>query len=153
MVNIIINRITRRDPDFIIGSEENPYLLRWFVIPRNPIFNVYLHRIIRSDEDRALHDHPWSNISILLRGRYVEHTINSGGIHVKTERIAGQWKIRPLGSYAHRLEIIDGDCWTLFITGFRYRQWGFHCVESGWVHWKDFTAEGQPGQIGKGCND
>ena len=27
---------------------------------RNKIFNIYLHQIIRSDDDRALHDHPYS---------------------------------------------------------------------------------------------
>ena len=50
---------TKRHPDFIVGGKDNPYLLRWFVIPRNPVFNIYLHRFLRSDDDRALHDHPW----------------------------------------------------------------------------------------------
>lgn len=24
-----------RTPDFVIGSDDNPYLLRWWIIPRN----------------------------------------------------------------------------------------------------------------------
>lgn len=44
-----IERITRRPPDFVIGGQERPYLRRWFVIPRNPIWNVYLHQFLRSD--------------------------------------------------------------------------------------------------------
>lgn len=75
IADFIINRITRRAPDVVIGEVHRPYLLRWWVIPRNPVFNVYLHRFMRSDDDRALHDHPWSNLSILLRGSYGEHTI------------------------------------------------------------------------------
>jgi hypothetical protein len=148
----IIERITRRSPDFVIGGVDNPYLLRWFIIPRNPIFNIYLHCFLRSDDDRALHDHPWSNLSILLRGRYVEHTIRAGGIHARTERVAGDWKLRLLGSSAHRIELVDGACWTLFVTGPRYRAWGFHCVESGWIHWKKFTAQDDRGNVGKGCD-
>lgn len=148
----IINRITRRPPDVVIGGHDKPYLYRWFIIPRNRFLNIYLHRFMRSDDDRALHDHPWSNVSVLLRGRYVEHTIAAGGIHIRTERRAGNVKIRPSGTSAHRIELTDGDCWTLFMTGPRYRHWGFHCTDRGWVHWEDFTAPGAPGEIGKGCD-
>jgi hypothetical protein len=50
-----------------------PALRRHLLIPRNPIFNVYLHHFLRSDDDRALHDHPWINLSLLLDGCYLEH--------------------------------------------------------------------------------
>src|SRR5262245_55579519 len=82
----------RRAPDVIIGREGDDYLRRWYVIPRNRIFNVYMHQFIRSDDDRALHDHPWWNLSFLLNGRYVEHTISAGGINVRTPRRAGDFK-------------------------------------------------------------
>ncbi|CAE6811362.1 hypothetical protein R69746_05635 [Paraburkholderia aspalathi] len=148
----IIARVTRRAPDIIIGDRADPYLIRWWVIPRNRFFNIYLHRFMRSDDDRALHDHPWANLSILLRGMYAEHTIAAGGVNVRTVRQAGQWKFRPFGSAAHRLELIDGECWTIFVTGPRYREWGFHCPEEGWIHWKKFTATDNPGEIGQGCD-
>jgi hypothetical protein len=35
---------------------------------------VKLHHILRSDDDRDLHDHPWSFLSIVLKGGYWEHT-------------------------------------------------------------------------------
>lgn len=148
----IINRVTRRAPDFVIGSHENPYLLRWWILPRNRFLNVYVHRFLRSDDDRALHDHPWSNLSVLLRGRYLEHTIAAGGINVRHERVAPAFKFRPSGAHAHRLELIDGECWTLFVTGPRYRQWGFHCPDRGWVPWQKFTAPNDSGAVGKGCD-
>lgn len=44
-----------REPDFVIGDD---YLRRWYVVPRNPFCNVYLHHILHSDDDRALHDQP-----------------------------------------------------------------------------------------------
>lgn len=140
---------SNRPADFIIGGGDRPYLRRWFVIPRNVVFNIYLHQFLRSDDDRALHDHPWWNASILLNGRYVEHTIAAGGINRRVEYRAGDIKLRH-ARYAHRVELIDGQCWSLFITGPRLREWGFHCP-LGWRHWKEFTATEDSGQIGKGC--
>ena len=148
----IILRVTRRPPDFVIGGVENPYMLRWFVLPRNKIFNLYLHQFRRSDDDRALHDHPWANCSILLRGTYTEHTIAQGGIHRRQILHAGSVRLRWTGRIAHRVELHDGPCWSLFITGPRYRPWGFHCPDKGWTHWKRFTAPDDKGAIGPGCD-
>lgn len=162
----IIDHFKRRPADFVIGGHERPYLLRWFVIPRNPVFNIYLHQFRRSDDDRALHDHPWLfNASWLLSGEYVEHTIEAGGLLVRTRRQAGQFKFR-WGKAPHRVELLptsdfvrsqpENDtplpCWTIFITGPRVRQWGFYCMERGWIHWKRFTAANDPGAVGDGCD-
>lgn len=141
----------RRPPDLIIGGNDDPYLRRWWLIPRNRWFNVYLHHFMRSDDDRALHDHPWWNLSILLDGRYVEHTIDAGGINRRAERHAGQMKFRRACA-AHRIELVDWPCWTLFITGPRLRDCGFHC-RRGWVPWQQFTKPENPGEIGRGCGE
>lgn len=147
----LINKFDCNEPNFVIGGKERPYLLRWFVIPRNRFFNIYLHCFLRSDDDRALHDHPWVNLSVLLRGTYVEHTIAAGGINAHTRFHAGDWRFRRSGKIAHRVEI-DAPCWSLFITGPRYRNWGFHCPEQGWIAWEKFTAPDDYGAIGKGCD-
>lgn len=148
----LIRRAQKRGPDFVIGGADRPYLLRWWLIPRNPILNVYLHCFKRSDDDRALHDHPWASCSVLLRGQYVEHTIAAGGIQRRQLLQAGQIRIRWSGRFAHRIELVDGDCWTVFITGPRYRAWGFHCPEQGWIPWQRFTATDDRGAVGKGCD-
>src|SRR5881392_3402104 len=72
-------RIASRPPDFTVGSPDRPYLQRWWLLPRNPVLNVYLHQFLRDDDDRALHDHPWDWCSVLLKGGYCEHTIDAGG--------------------------------------------------------------------------
>lgn len=142
---------TRRQPDLVVGGTERPYLRRWWLIPRNGWFNLYLHQFLRSDDDRALHDHPWPNCSILLRGRYVERTIAAGGIEHRVERRAGAIKLR-LPWAAHRVEIADGEtCWTLFITGPRLREWGFHCP-AGWRPWHEFVDRRDTGSVGRGCS-
>lgn len=145
-----------RQPDFIIGTKENPYIRRWWIIPRNRFFNIYLHQILRSDDDRALHDHPWWNISVILKGGYLEWTPFKGDAQnpsFKT-RLAGDIIFRR-GKSPHRLEILPGfekEAWSLFITGPKLRDWGFYCPQ-GWKHWKDFTKAGEPGQIGPGCGE
>lgn len=145
----MVNRL----PDIVIGGDEDPYLPRWYQIPRNAVANCYLHKILRSDDDRALHDHPWWNVSIILEGRYVEHRIDAGGIERRFLRSAGDVIFRP-ARMAHRLEVLPGEhAVTLFLTGPRLRQWGFHCPKAGWVHWEDFT-EGERGErVGRGCGE
>lgn len=145
-----VRKIQSAAPDVVIGGEQ-PYLKRWFVIPRNRFFNIYFHTIHRDDDDRALHDHPWWNVSLLLAGSYVEHTIQAGGIHVRTPRECGDIVFRTAKA-AHRLEIENGHCWTLFITGPVVRTWGFHC-KHGWVPWREFVDADDHGAVGRGCGE
>lgn len=131
---------------------DNPFLLRWFIPGhKSRYLNRYLHCFVRNDEDRALHDHPWFNFSILLQGSYIEHTIDAGGVHKKTEYHAGEVKLRTPWA-AHRVELLkDAEgkprpCWSLFITGPVVRtKWGFHC-ENGWRSSDEFHING-------GCDD
>jgi hypothetical protein len=151
IANRLIGMSEHRDADAYIGGREDTYLARWWLIPRNRFFNIYLHHFQRSDDDRALHDHPWWNVSILLRGAYTEHTINAGGVNVRAVRSAGDWKFR-YASEAHRIELHDGPCWTLFVTGPRIREWGFHCPQ-GWRNWRVFTSPTNSHVVGLGCGE
>jgi len=39
----------------------------------------------------------------------------------------------------HRLILQPGQsAWTLVYTGPKYREWGFHDIELGWVHWRKY---------------
>jgi hypothetical protein len=139
----------KRPPDFVIGTPEDPYMRRWYLIPRNNWFSMYVHHFLHSDDDRALHDHPWWNLSILLEGQYTEHTIGDGGVHHREIYKAGDWKFRFAKS-AHRVELHRGECWTLFVRGPVIREWGFHCP-GGWRHWTEYSKPGSKGEIGPGC--
>lgn len=133
-----------RDPDFIIGDH---YLLRWWVIPRNQLYNLYLHDIRKSDDDRAMHDHPWENTSLLLSGGYIEHTPE--GVF---ERKVGDIVHRK-PTDLHRLEVIPGQrAISLFATGPKVRDWGFQCPK-GWVSWQDFTSPTDSSKTGRGCGE
>ena len=193
---LLRNVAAHRPPDFVVGAEGHggAYLLRWFLTPwrswqhqlgkraeANPtrwniaayraarlLPNLYLHKFLRDDDDRALHDHPSFAVSFILRTGYVEHTIADGGIHVRTQYEPGSLRFMRT-VHAHRIEllrkvvpgggpmVLTSDpvepCWTLFLFGPTVREWGFHCPERGWVHWKQFTAAGKPGEVGPGCGE
>lgn len=140
----------------IPGDDSIPaYMLRWWKIPRNWAFNIYYHIVKRSDDDTALHDHPWWNFSIVLEGGYWEHLILPGGVHHKTWYGPGAVRFRRSGAFAHRLELkpeLDkyrdptGEelpVKTIFITGPVLRRWGFHHTER-WVdayEWDEYCDE------------
>lgn len=143
----VISRIKNKlAGDFIIGNSDNPYLIRWYIIPRNRWFNIYLHKFLKDDYDEALHDHPWYSLSFLLKGQYREITRN--GVRIFK---AGSVIYRE-AEYAHRIELIDNKtCWTLFLTGPEVREWGFLCPK-GWRHWKEFVSLVENNsKKGKGC--
>lgn len=154
----------RRPPDNPIGGD---YLLRWYVTPwrgwsqgvtvgttggawwqkilsRFP--NIYLHRFRRSDYDRALHDHPWASISIVLAGGYWEHVPeHPDEEHSPTRAI---WRDPGVVTFRraldrHRVELPEDvtEAVTLFITGWRVRQWGFACKE-GWRSYPEWEERG-----------
>lgn len=145
LVRASVARCANRPPDEIIGDPRQPYLYRWHRIRRNRWLNIYVHQFLRSDDDRALHDHPWPSLSLVLSGSYVEHEIRAGGVHVPTLRKMGDLIFR-LPSSAHRIELpkeSSAPCWTLFVTGPKVREWGFHRPDR-WVHWTEFDGQDNP---------
>lgn len=140
-------------PHFIVGRPGSPYMLRWWLVPRNPFFNVYLHKFLRSDDDRAKHDHPWFFVSILISGRYVEYLERDGVLctnHRSSPSIAFR---RTTDRHIVELHTVDGKaetCWTILITGPKVREWGFWCPK-GFVPWTQFVDHTDTGNVGRGC--
>lgn len=153
----------KRKPDFVVGNPVSPYLRRWYVIPRNRFLNIYYHEFLRSDEDRALHDHPWASMSVILSGGYVEVMPENDGdsdvaravVHRRVFRFTGQVSMRGPRAL-HRVELhghqfgCPAPAYTLFITGPKVRDWGFLCL-NGWVPWQHFTKKDGKGEVGPGC--
>lgn len=138
----------KNKPLIHIGGEQNPYMIRWAIVDgRGKGNNVYLHKFLRDDDDRALHDHPWASTSILLSGSLLEiDRDNPDGKLIE----AGQIRTRA-ADYLHRLKVVEPG-YTLFITGPKVREWGFACAE-GWRHWTRFSG-GEAGEVvGQGCAD
>jgi hypothetical protein len=139
----------------IIRREDGtPYMIRRAL--NTPFFGVKLHHILLSDEDRDCHDHPWSFLSVILRGGYWEVTPEGGQ---PREIIEGKaitryndakwygagsvlWRPAP---WVHRLILPEGrDAWSLVFTGPRRREWGFHTV-CGWIPWMKYWQKKREG--------
>lgn len=142
------NLLTGRPHQIIAGTDGRPYLQRWYLIPRNRVLNVYLHRFLSSD-DPTLHDHPWAFLSCILSGTYEEVTA-----HGRHARRRGSTALRRA---THRHSIVlprdhhgrEIPCVTIIITGPHRRDWGFWCTTTNsgpagqrFIPWRHFGVTG-----------
>jgi hypothetical protein len=166
-----------------VGPLNNPTYWRWFVLPRNRFFNIYLHNFLHDDEEH-LHDHRAMNVSFILQGAYKEERFlwqpEEGRSLPPTDIVdrPNHSIIIRLPSWPHRV-ILNRDengkpipSWSLFIKFPDVRQWGFWCpgfvswAETGsmtisrarWRHWSKYVNGTNPtaigyGQRGKGCDE
>lgn len=119
---------SQRDP-------ESDYLVRLRLI-QTPVFGIYLHRIYEPDGNRALHDHPWNFVSIILRGHYAEIRDWSGRSHVV------KWINRKKATDFHQIVWMSRTpVWTLMLVGKRQREWGFQFRDGSWVPWTQSPTE------------
>jgi hypothetical protein len=147
MPRALLERLKRRVLDYIgkyppTRIIENlsgaPYLNRWELYGNHPIFDIYLHQFLKSDDNRALHDHPGASAAIVLEGSYLEWF----NADEQKRRTAGDIIFRR-STTAHRIEIDESGLppITIFFRGPKVRDWGFHCA-NGWRHHRDFQIRG-----------
>lgn len=135
-----------RTPDLIIEDQHgDDYLLRWYIIPRNPVFNIYLHRFHRSDDDRAMHDHPWWSASIMLSDHGCTELYSSPdrrNVVLVRDVFFGDVVFRS-AKHTHSiiLKCPELPTMTLFVTGPRFRVWGFWCENDRFVPWTEFLSK------------
>lgn len=142
-------------PDLVIGPAHNPQTLRWHIFRRFG-WQLALHKWLRSDDDRALHDHSADNVSVLLTGGYWEITHENGAYDVKF-----RWPLVPYFRKAevpHRIRLIPNGkpVWSLWLRFPPRREWGFLCPK-GWRHWRDYLASRNDygdgvSEVGPGCD-
>lgn len=124
----------------ICDLQARPYLRRWTLI-ETPWFELNVHHILRSDDDRHLHDHPWPFVSLIVSGGYLEHLDPPTGSTLTLFR----W--REAGTLVwhraedlHRIELPAGQtAWTVVLCGRRRREWGF-LTNFGWMPWRKYLT-------------
>lgn len=117
-LNALALRYMEQEPSQILSEYGEDYLHRWFLEKDQFKGSVYIHRILRSDYDDELHDHPGDNMSIILDGQITEimpsgkRILNPGDVILRkaTDR--------------HKIEI-ESPVTTIWIMGERVREWGF----------------------------
>lgn len=126
-------------------AELGPLFTRYYLFESKPL-SVYIHCFHTSDEDRALHDHPWSFLSFLFHRGYWEWTpYTTGWGEGAVVGSKPHWRprfsilYRP-ATWAHRVELAAPDTWTLVFRFKRTREWGFW--PSGvWQQWQAYGKE------------
>jgi len=134
------------NPDQIItaNNEGTPYLHRWYLIPHNRFLNIYLHHFIGSDQ-RVMHDHPWISLAYHLSGLFRETFKYHEDDPPRNRMIfEGNWTYRS-SKFLHYLSTDNStfECWTLFMTGPKLRDWGFD-TKDGWRPWRQVVANLTP---------
>ena len=112
-----------------IRPSGRPYLRRYFVAGWNPWTKrghgaVFLHHFVASDPNDEVHSHPWGwALSVILVGGYREYRCVGD---VRTVREYHPGDVNQLGPEdRHRIELLEADCWTLFLVGDYAQPWGF----------------------------
>jgi hypothetical protein len=145
----LINRSRRTPYEHIPGYMERFWLFRiWREGGQYAKVCGRIHHIMRSDEDRHAHDHPWPYITIILRGGYVEEREYPGTFERRRHRVR-RWHgpgsiLFRRSTDRHRLILPEsvkasGGCWTLFMTGPKRKSWFFY-TEEGPIGWREYPA-------------
>lgn len=119
-----------------IGSYMKRYILY------TPWRTIRLHHILRSDHDRALHDHPFNFWTFLLTGDYTEVLPDGVGAEKWIKR--KKWTLRWVKAETpHRL-VLDKPVWTLVIAEHQSRDWGFYVggnEPKNWIYHKNYDSK------------
>lgn len=135
----------------IYNDDGSDYLWR-FYFPRFFGFRPLLHWLRSSDQDRDLHDHPWTwAFSLILAGSYEEQRLPDAW-HLMRRIPARDWpcawfdevhwfNVLRSGEF-HKITELHGDVFTLFLAGPRTPEdaWGF-LTEDGFVHHTKYKPE------------
>ncbi len=110
-----------------------------------------LHCILRSDDGRDPHDHPWPYVTVILSGGYTEHRYDEHGSLLSSKwHGPGSVLFRRAADW-HRLELLPGQLtWTLFITGAKQQGWGFLTAPGEKTPWHEYSNPSSRGTKGTG---
>lgn len=106
-----------------------------------PWFKIYLHNIRQSDEDKFLHDHPWSFVSFIIRGGYREDSaISPHWSDIKTRYTGPGSMVRHHHTDVHKLTLTSPEVWSLVFVSNQTHEWGYQVTGRGWVQHDAYRA-------------
>ncbi len=127
-----------------------PGYLDRYILHESDVGSLYVNHFMRGDADQELHSHPWLASSLILRGGYREERRvpilrrDSGAVIdyrvCSRDYLPGDVNVLAPDTF-HRVDLLGSDCWTLFQTGPRVREWAFWCRETrAETPWREFTS-------------
>lgn len=138
----------------VIYDRENkePYMVRYSLISTRWVpnclgqwahflsFRLCLHHILKGDDDKHLHDHPWPWAAFILKGWYweelIDYQFHNNYSYLNIIRGLFSFRIGRSTTW-HKLTLNDGPVWSLFWMGPRVQEWGF-LVDGTKIQWKEY---------------
>jgi hypothetical protein len=105
------------------------YFKRWELL-KLPFGYIYLHQILRADEDGHLHDHPYDFVSLIIKGGYIEQ-VDSGKVFFRNRKLLSAVYMPATGIY-HKIYKLHAPTWSLVFASNRKHHWGYK-YKDGWV--------------------
>lgn len=141
---ILMRVFAHRNIEKLVDGVRMLYLRRFFLTPRKWRYRVFLHHIVRSDDDRHPHDHPFAFATTILNNGYRE-LIDISGWDPDGNPIPADIRLGRAGDvfdnpaeHVHRLEL-PKPMWTLVVVDRAEREWGFITAE-GDVPWRKYLG-------------
>lgn len=130
---------------------DEKYLDRWIFYVGGPC--IRLHRFWRGDDDRAVHDHPWTFWTFPLAD-YTEMVENESPEFNQRIRDWGWWRHLHLvkawrlhkrpAKYRHlvvgRADKQKKPFWTIVFAAHRSNKWGFWPTPYTFVYWRNWDS-------------
>lgn len=149
----LLYRLTANRPCRLIDIDGRPYLERYYLGQLLGI-TFYLHRFVRDDDERHLHNHPWNHaLSLVLCGRYTEikaepstsaHIrLNAANLILLTTSVV-RWCNYIGRDDFHQISGVKPETWTLFMHTPRTQRWGFLRRTSQHIPLYEFQAHHAP---------
>lgn len=122
----------------IIVSKTGEVHFRRYRLLATPWFSIYLHQILKSDEDLDMHDHPWDFESMILSGAYSEFSKKEPDFkHIEYNKYYAGDCIKHKATDAHKIILRSPSVWTLVCVSGRERDWGYQ-TSKGWIDDKTY---------------
>jgi len=129
-----------------IISKEGEVFFRRYRLLSTPVCNIYVHNLLKSDQDLEPHTHPWNFISLILKGGYIEdyvvgpHHKNTCHDYIESYRNivkAGDFVMHSY-SDAHKIQLTDDNVWTAVFTWGTKEPWGYVYSDGTYIDHKEY---------------
>ena len=104
-------------------------------------YSIRIHKWIRSDDKRYMHDHAWNFRTFVLKGYYHDVSLNENNEVVK--ELVTRTAFRK-STHKHYVEIPECGAWTLLFCSKPNRKWGFWVNGKFYRPLRFFSRHGHP---------
>lgn len=146
VADLLAKILPSRDIQKDVDGKKELYLRRFFITPRKLPWRIFLHYIARSDDDRDVHDHPWTARSFVFWNGYTEKILSDNEQFIYKIRRA-PCLVTINSTHRHKVRLLSQKpTWSILLVGPTTRKWGFWTDEVSdfgqftWVHWKKYLG-------------